>query len=112
MFDLLFAISIVGTAVQAFKEACTPTIPAENWANKELYYKDMMNGVSSEQRMKNIENGKYKMVENAEDHREPRRDPVSGKIIIENNKLYCEDLKAYGYNKTMQWARNGKYNYN
>jgi len=61
MFDLLFIVSIVGSAVQLVKETCTPTIPAENWANKELYHKDIMDGVSIEQRMKNLENGKYKL---------------------------------------------------
>lgn len=107
MFDGLFIASIIGTCVQAIKEACEPTIPAENWANKELYHKDMMDGASTEQLMKNLENGKYKM---AKTHPEPHRDPVSGKIIIENNLLYQEDLKAYGTYQTMQWANQGKYN--
>lgn len=109
MFDLLFAVSIIGTAVQIVKDACTPTIPAENWANKELYYKDMVSGVSAEQRLKNAENGKYKMVNT---HPEPHRDPVSGKIVIENNLLYQEDLKAHGAYKAMKWAEQGKYNLN
>lgn len=61
MLDLLFIISIVGTVVQAVKEAFTPKIPAENWANKELYHKDIMDGVPIEQRMKNLKNGKYKL---------------------------------------------------
>ena len=107
MFDLIFAVSIVGTVVQAVKDACTPTIPAENWANKELYYKDMANGVSAEQRMKNLENGKYKMTNT---YPEPHRDPVSGKIVIENSKLYHEDVKKYGAYKAQQWVKQGKYN--
>ena len=107
MFDLLFITSIVGTAVQAIKDAYTPTIPAENWANKELYYEDIMDGVSIEQRMKNLENGKYKLVEN---YPEPHRDPVSGKIVIENCKLYNEDVKQYGAYKAQQWVKQGKYN--
>ncbi len=61
MFDILFAVSLIGTAIQVIKEARTPTIPAENWANKELYNQDIMNGVPIEQRMKNLENGKYKL---------------------------------------------------
>lgn len=61
MFDLLFVVSIVGSVAQAFKEACTKPIPAENWANKELYHKDIMDGIPIEQRMKNLENGKYKL---------------------------------------------------
>lgn len=107
MFDLIFFTSIVGTTVQAIKDACTPTVPAENWANRELYYKDVMNGVSTKQRMKNLENGKYRMVES---HQEPRRDAVSGKVLIENTKLYYDDLRTYGMSQTMKWANNGKYN--
>jgi hypothetical protein len=107
MFDLIAAVSIVCTTAQAIKDAFTPEIPAENWANKELYYKDMINGVSAEQRMKNLENGRYKIT-NA--YPEPHRDPVSGKIIIENNQLYQNDLKVYGACKTMKWVEQGKYN--
>lgn len=61
MFDLLFIISIAGAIVQIIKEKCEPEIPAEYWANKELYHKDIMDGVSIEQRMKNLKNGKYKL---------------------------------------------------
>ncbi len=107
MFDLLFIVSLIGTGVQAIKEACEPTIPAENWANKELYHKDMMNGIPIEQRMKNLKNGKYKLVEN---YPEPHRDPVSGKIVIENCKLYHEDVKNYGAYQAQQWVKQGKYN--
>ena len=107
MFDLLFAVSIVGSIVQIFKEATAKEVPAENWANKELYYKDVANGVPIEQRMKSLENGRYKM---ANTHPEPHRDPVSGKIIIENNLLYQEDLRVYGAYQTMQWVKQGKYN--
>ena len=107
MFDLLFIVSIVGTAVQLIKETCTKPIPAENWANKELYHKDIMDGVSVEQRMKNIENGKYKLTET---YQEPHRDPVSGKIMIENCKLYYEDMDKYGAYKAQQWVKQVKYN--
>jgi hypothetical protein len=107
MFDLIGVVSIVCTTVQAIKDAFTPTIPAENWANKELYYKDVANGVPIEQRMKNLENGKYKM---ANTYPEPHRDPVSGKIVIENCKLYNEDVKKYGAYKAQQWVKQGKYN--
>lgn len=106
MFDLLFVVSIIGTAVQAFKESLTPTIPAENWANKELYYKDIMDGVSAEQRMKNLENGKYRLTEV---YPEPHRD-VDGKIIIENCKLYNEDVWNYGAVQAQKWVKQGKYN--
>ena len=107
MFDALFIISIVGAIKEAIKESCTPTIPAENWANKELYHKDIMDGVSVEQRMKNLENGKYKLTES---HPEPHRDHVSGKIVIENCKLYYEDVNKYGAYKAQQWVKQGKYN--
>lgn len=107
MFDILFAVSIIGAAAQIFKESYTKTIPAENWANKKLYHDDIMNGVSVEQRMKNLENGKYKL---SETHPEPHRDPISGKIIIENCKLYYEDLREYGACKAQQWVEQGKYN--
>ena len=61
MFDILFIISIFGAIIQWVKEQCTPEIPAENWANMELYRKDIMDGVPIEQRIKNLENGKYKL---------------------------------------------------
>jgi hypothetical protein len=63
MFDALFILSIVGAAVQVIQESSTKPIPAENWANKKLYHKDIMDGVSVEQRLKNLENGKYKLSE-------------------------------------------------
>lgn len=107
MFDLLFAVSIVNTAVQLVKESCAKPIPSENWGNKKLYHKDVMDGVSIEQRMKNLENGKYKLTEY---HRKPHRDPASGKIIIENCKLYHGDVNKYGAYQAQQWAKQGKYN--
>jgi cytoplasmic iron level regulating protein YaaA (DUF328/UPF0246 family) len=93
--------------VQAIKEKLEPTISAENWANRDLYHEDIMNGVSIEQRMKNLKNGKYKMTET---YPEPHRDSVSGKIIVENCTLYREDLKKYGAYQTEKWVKQGKYN--
>ena len=107
MFDGLFITSLIGTCVQAIKEALEPKVPAENWANKELYHKDIMDGVPVEQRMKNLQNGKYKSTKK---YPEPHRDPVSGKIVIENNLLYEEDLKNYGAYQTYKWVEQGKYN--
>lgn len=107
MFDLLFIISIVGAVVQIIKETCTKPIPAENWANTEFYHKDIMNGVSIEQRMKNLKDGKYKLTET---YPEPHRDPKSGKIMIENCKLYYEDIDKYGAWQAQQWVKQGKYN--
>lgn len=107
MFGLLGLVAMLGTGYQMIKESCEPTIPAENWANKELYHKDLMNGMSVEERMKNVKNGKYKLTET---HPEPHRDLKSGKIIIENNLLYKEDLRKYGAYQTYQWVKQGKYN--
>lgn len=107
MFELLGLVSFVGTCCQAIKEACTPTIPAENWANYDLYHQDMMNGVPVEQCMENLKNGKYKLTET---YPEPHRDAKTGKIIIENSQLYKEDVKNYGAYQAMQWVKQGKYN--
>ena len=107
MFDLLFIVSIIGVIVQVIKEARTPTIPIENYANKELYHDDIMSGISTEQIMKNVENGKYKL---DKVYPEPHRDQESGKIIIENCKLYYEDVEKYGAYKAKLWVKQGKYN--
>ena len=107
MFDGLFILSLIGTLYQSIKEACEPIIPAENWGNKELYNKDLMGGVSIEQRMENLKNGKYKLTKT---YPEPHRDFVSGKIIIENCALYKEDVKNYGAYQSQQWVKQGKYN--
>ena len=107
MFDGLLIASLIISGAQGIKEACKPTIPSENWANKELYNKDIMDGVPIEQRMKNLKNGKYKMTQS---YPEPHRDPVSGKIIIENETLYHEDVENYGAYQAQQWVKQGKYN--
>lgn len=106
MFDGLFIVSLIGSCVQAVKESFEPIIPAENWGNKELYQQDMANGVSIEQRMKNLENGKYILKEK---YPEPHRDK-DGKIIIENCLLYNEDLRIHGAYQTYKWAEQGRYN--
>lgn len=105
--SLLGIFSIFSSAKQAIKEAFEPTIPAENWANKELYHKDLMSGMSAEERMRNVKNGRYKLTEKFP---EPHRDPKSGKIIIENCKLYHEDVNKYGAYQAQQWVKQGKYN--
>ena len=106
MLDGLFIASLIGSLYQSIKEAFEPKIPEENWANKELYHRDLMNGVSADQRMKNVKNGKYKLTEV---YPEPHRD-VDGKIIIENSKLYYDDLLKHGSVQTMKWVNQGKYN--
>ena len=106
MLGLLFVVSLIGTCSQLIKENYASTIPAENWANKELYYKDIMDGVSAEERMKNLKNGKYKQ---EEVYPEPHRN-ANGKIVIENYSLYNDDYKKHGALQTMKWAEQGKYN--
>lgn len=107
MLHGLFIASLIGTCYQAIKEAFEPTIPAENWANKELYHKDLMSGMSAEQCMKNVKNGKYKLTET---YPEPHRDPETGKIIIENCDLWRKDLREYGAYQVSKWVKQGKYN--
>ena len=88
------------------KEKFEPTIPAENWANKELYHKDMMSGMSQKELMRNVRNGKYRQ---SITYPEPHRDE-KGKIIIENSQLYYDDVKQYGAYQAQQWVKQGKYN--
>lgn len=47
---------------------------------------------------------------NKKTYPEPHRDPESGKILIENCKLYYEDLKKYGACQAQKWVRQGRYN--
>lgn len=107
MLDGLFIASLICTCYQAIKEKLAPTIPAENWSNYDLYHQDMMNGVSIEQRMENLKNGKYKLTET---YPEPHRDAKTGKIIIENSQLYNEDVKNHGAYQAYKWMQQGKYN--
>lgn len=106
MLHGLFIASLLCTGYQMIKEACEPTIPAENWANKELIHKDRMSGISEKEFSKNLANGKYKLTTT---HPEPHRD-ANGKIIIENCRLYHEDVKNYGAVQAQQWVKQGKYN--
>lgn len=105
-------VSLICTCAEAIKEYIAPVVPAENWANKELYHKDMMDGVPIKQRMKNLERGRYKLTDIQPEiiYPEPHKDPVSGKIIIENNLLYNKDLREYGAVQTKKWIQQGKYN--
>lgn len=107
MFHGLFLVSLIITCCQLIKEKLTPTIPAENWSNYDLYHQDMMNGISIEERMENLKNGKYKLTET---YPEPHRDAKTGKIIIENSRLYNEDVKNYGAYQAYKWMQQGKYN--
>lgn len=106
MLDGLFIASLVGTAVQGVKDAFTPTITAEQWANKDLQYQDRMNGMSEKEIIKNAQRGRYIVTEK---YPEPHRNE-HGQIMIENCQLWHEDLKKYGSVQTMKWAKQGKYN--
>lgn len=107
MLDGMFIVSLIGGIVQLIKENTQKTIPAENFANKELYYKDMVAGVSIEDRMKNLENGKYRYIKPIT---EPHRDYRTGKIIIEDSKSYDKDIRLYGAYRASVWVKQGKYN--
>lgn len=107
MFSGLLIISIIFTCYQIIKEMTQPVIPAENWANKDLYYDDVTNGMSEKQRMENLLNGKYKLEDN---YPEPHKSSVTGKIVIENYKLYRKDVSDYGAVQAQKWVRQGKYN--
>lgn len=107
MFGLLSVIGIVCTGYQLIKETITPEIPAENWANMELYHKDIMSGMPIEERLKNVRNGRYKL---AETYPKPHRDSRTGKIIIENCSLYNQDLQNYSVSQVYKWVEQGKYN--
>lgn len=88
------------------KETLTPTIPAENWANKDLINQDRMNGMSEKEILENVKKGRYIVTEKyPEPHRNER-----GQIIIENCKLWHEDLNKYGAVQTDKWVKQGKYN--
>lgn len=107
MFSGLFVTAIFYNLFHSIKNAFQSTVPEENWANKDLYHKDLMAGVPVKQRMKNLKNGKYILTKT---HPNPHRDPVSGKIIIENCNLYKEDVKNYGAYQAQKWVEQGKYN--
>lgn len=110
MLDGLFIASLVGNCVEFLKEKLAKPVPAENWANKELYYKDMLNGVTIEQRLKNLENGRYRLEnEEKQNYPEPHR-AKDGRILIENCGLYEEDVKNHGAYQAHQWMKQGKYN--
>lgn len=88
------------------KETLTPTIPAENWANKDLINQDRMNGMSEKEILENVKKGRYIVTEKyPEPHRNER-----GQIIIENCKLWHADLNKYGAVQTDKWVKQGKYN--
>lgn len=107
MLHGLFIASLVSNCYQAIKDAFSPVVPAENWANKDLIHKDRMNGMSEKEILKNVHKGKYFL---KEEHEEPHRDLKTGHIIIENSLLWEQDIKKYGYSQAHEWVRQGRYN--
>lgn len=58
---LLIFIGIMWVIIDIIKEACEPTIPAENWKNSKLIHEDtFVKQISSKEFQKNLRNGKYK----------------------------------------------------
>ena len=72
MFHIIGIAALVYTIIQIVKEELQPRIPAENWANMDLYHEDMMRGVPIEQRLKYVEEGRYKLTKtDSESYRTP-----------------------------------------
>lgn len=107
MFDLMFIVSAIGDCIGGVKERFEKPIPAENWANKNLYNQDIANGVSVEERIKNARNGKYRDL--PVKHEEPHR-AADGSIVIENTELYRSDCRQYGWCQIQEWKKQGRYN--
>ena len=109
MFDILGIIGILFASKELIKEKCTPVIPAENWQNRELIQKDILNpDCNNEHLMKNLASGKYRKSEQAV---EPHRD-TKGNIIIDNTVLFWEDVNSHQYSITQieRFKQSGRYN--
>lgn len=112
--SLLGIFSILSTCFQGIKEATTPTLTAEHWANKELQHKDRMSGMSEKDILKNAERGRYYIPkEIAQAYPVPHREPDGRhRIIIENDELHKADVAQYGAYQAQKWVEQGKYNLN
>lgn len=109
MFDILGIIGILFACKELTKEKCTPVIPAENWQNREMIQKDILNPeCNNNQFMKNLANGKYRKTEQTT---EPHRDNA-GNIIIDNTVLFWEDVNSHQYSTMQieQFKQSGRYN--
>lgn len=60
MNGVLIVFLILGI-IECIKEKTNKPIPLENWANEELEYQDIMNGVPMKQVIKNARDGKYRL---------------------------------------------------
>ena len=109
MINILSILAAVLTGKELIKEKCTPGIPAENWQNRELIQKDILNpDCSNNQFMKNLVNGKYRKTEQTT---EPHKDS-DGNIIIDNTVLFWEDVNSHQYSTAQieQFKQSGRYN--
>lgn len=111
---LLGIVAIIYVIYQLIKEACTPTLTAEHWANKELQHKDRMNGMSEKDILKNAERGRYYIPkEVAQAYPVPHRETDGRhRLIIENCELHREDVNQFGAYQAQKWLEQGKYNLN
>ena len=111
---LLGIIAIIYVIYQLIKEACTPTLTAEHWANKELEHKDRMSGMSEKDILKNAQKGRYYIPKEVfQAYPVPHREPDGNKrIIIENDELHKADIAKYGAYQAQKWVKQGKYNLN
>lgn len=109
MINILSILAAVLTGKELLQEKCTPVIPAENWQNRELIHKDILNPeCSNNQLMKNLASGKYRKPEQAA---EPHRD-AKGNVIIDNTVLFWEDVNSHQYSveQLERFKQLGRYN--
>jgi hypothetical protein len=111
---LLAIVSIICVVIGVIKEACTPTLTAEHWANKELEHKDRMSGMSEKEILKNAQKGRYYIPKEVlQAYPIPHREPDGRhRIIIENDELHKADVAQYGAYQAQKWVEQGKYNLN
>ena len=106
IFALAALFCVIGAIVESIREKREPEIPAENWANKDLKYQDIINGVPMDQIIKYAREGRYIVKEK---YPEPHRDE-NGRIVIENCLLYDKDCKIYSPQMIHKMAERGRYN--
>lgn len=109
LLNILGAVAAVLTGKELIKEKCTPVIPAENWQNRELIQKDILNPeCNNNQFMKNLANGKYRKPKQTT---EPHKDSA-GNIIIDNTVLFWEDVNSHQYSTVQieRFKQSGRYN--
>ena len=104
-------VALFSTGIPILNEKITPTISAEQWANKELQHKDRMSGMSEKEIIRNAERGRYYIPKEIfEAYPVPHKDPSSNKIVIENCELYNDDVRIHGAVLAQKWVKQGKYN--